>query len=431
MNEKIIVQSDERIVCPKCSHEFSLGDGITRQTIDRHAEEFESMVRQGREELEAHLAREAERKATQHAAEQIAQMQDQVAKAKRAERLAQESLEKARIEGRAALAAEVELERKAMQEDLVRKDVQLNAFREQEIELRRQRQALEDQQRNLEVDLQRRLDEERGKISSAAAQHEAERFSLLEAEYRKKIEDAQRANEDLRRKLDQGSQQLQGEVLELEVERSLATTFFHDLIEEVKKGVRGADVIQTVRTPTGTAAGKIIWEAKRAENWSDKWVQKLKDDQQEAKADLAVLVTTSMPKGVDAPFTRVGDVWVITPQVLRPMAETLRVILLETHKLRQANTGKAEKMELLYGYLTSPTFAQRVRTMLDSFRTMQQDLDAERRAMTKLWARRQTQIDRVTNSMSTVVGELQGLAQDALPSLNSIESLALPGDEDF
>lgn len=422
-DHKIILNADEHIVCPKCAHDFILGEGITRQTIDRHAEEFESLLQSRRAELEAHLTQEAQRKATQMAAEQIAMLQEQVAAAKRSERAVQESIEKIRAEARANAVAEAEQARVALEEDLQRKNLELQNFRAQELALRRQKQELEEQQKNLELDLQRKLDDERSRITAVVSQREAERFALMEAEWKKKIEDAQKSNEDLRRKLEQGSQQLQGEVLELEVEQSLSTSFFHDLIEEVKKGVRGADVIQTVRTPAGITAGRIIWEAKRAENWSDKWLQKLKDDQQEAKAELAVLVTTVMPKGVTEPFTRIGDIWVISPQVLRPMAETLRVIILESHKLRQANVGRDEKIEQLYNYLASPTFAQRMRTVLDTFATMQTELEAEKRAMQKIWARRQVQIDRASKSMTTVVGELQGITMDSLPGLSQIESL--------
>jgi hypothetical protein len=432
MTDKIILDPNETIVCPKCAHEFTLGDGITRQTIDRHAEEFEALLTARRHELEGHLAQEAQRKATQAAALQIAKLQDQVSSAKRAEREAQESIERVREEARAKAVADADQARKALEEDLQRKEDEITGFRAQEIELRRQKQALEEQQRNLELDLQRRLDEERGKITAAVSQREAERFAALEGDWKKKFDDAQKSNDELRRKLEQGSQQLQGEVLELEVEQSLASTFFHDLIEEVKKGVRGADVIQTVRTSAGIPAGKIIWEAKRAENWSDKWLHKLKDDQQEAKADLAVLVTTAMPKGVTEAFTRVGDVWVISPSVLRPMAETLRVILLESHKLRQANLGRTEKVEQLYNYLASPTFSQCIRTVFDTFSTMQVELDAERRAMTRIWAKRQAQIERIAKNMGTVVGELQGIAQESLPDLQQIdtlEALALPAPD--
>jgi hypothetical protein len=214
------------------------------------------------------------------------------------------------------------------------------------------------------------------------------------------------------------------------MEHTLAGAFVHDLIEEVKKGQRGADVLQTVRTPMGQVCGKIIWEAKRAEHWSDKWLQKLKDDQQAAGADIAVLVTTVMPKGVTEAFVRIGDVWVVSPQVMRPVAETLRVTLLEMQRLRLVNTGVSEKMEQLYNYLSSTSFAQRVRTMLESFESMRSDLEAEKRAMQKMWAKRQAQIERVTVSMVTVVGELQAIAHDQLPQLDAIEQLSLPTEID-
>lgn len=423
MNDKIIVRAGEEVACPKCNHLFPLHAGIARQTIDRHAEEFEQASQAYREEISTQLQRDAERKAMKQFTGQIGQLQEQLATARRSEREAKEAIDKACAAAREKVIADVTQERRALEEDLARKADEVQRLRSQELDLRRQKQELEEQKRNQELELQRKLDEERAKLSQQIGEREAERFRMVEAEYKKRLDDVQKANEDLRRKLDQGSQQLQGEVLELHVEQSLTTTFFHDQIEEVKKGVRGADVIQTVRTPTGAVAGTIIWEAKRAENWSDKWLEKLKDDQQEAKADLAVLVTTALPKGAEGPFLRLGDVWVITPQVLKPMAETLRVILLECHKLRQANTGKNERIELLFNYLASPVFSQRMRTVLDSTTTMQSDLEAEKRAFNKIWAKRQAQIDRISKCMGTVIGELQAISQDALPSLQRIDAL--------
>lgn len=178
----------------------------------------------------------------------------------------------------------------------------------EELALRAEKRPLEEGQQNLQLELQRQLDTERQKIQAQVSASEVEKFKLKEAELRKQIEDARRANDELTRKLEQGSQQLQGEVLELELEHTLKAAFRHDRIEEAKKGVMGADVIHTVCTTTGQECGRIIWEAKRAENWSEKWVQKLKDDQRETKADLAVLVTTAMPKGSKEVFCLVDDV---------------------------------------------------------------------------------------------------------------------------
>lgn len=429
MDKKITIAADETIVCPSCNHQFSLDQGITRHTIERYESDYAQSVAAQRKELEASVSREAERRVSKLFTDQVAKLNEDLADVRKAEQQALAQIEKVQIEVRARAVADFALEKKALADELEDKNKQVQTFRENEFALRKQRQQLEEQQANLKLELERQLDEARKVLTEQISNREAERFSYIEAEYKKKIDDAQKANEDLRRKLDQGSQQLQGEVLELELENMLASVFFHDLIEEVKKGQRGADVLQTVRTAAGQTCGKIIWEAKRAENWSDKWLQKLKDDQQSVGADIAVLVTTVMPRGVTDSFCRVGDVWVVNPQVMRPVAETLRVILLEGQRLKLVNTGRNEKMEQLYNYLSSAQFAQRMRTMLDGLEAMRSDLESEKRAMQKIWAKRQMQIERVTGSMTNVVGELQGIAQDQLPQLESMLELDAIGSD--
>lgn len=429
MSPKIIIAADESIVCPKCDHHFSLDQGITRQTIERYESEFEQAFAAQRKEMEDAMAKEAERKASKHFADQISRLKEELGDTRKAEKEARALIAKTQAEAKAKAQEEFAQEKKSFTDELAEKEAKLKQFRDQELDLRKQKKQLEEQQANMQLDLQRKLDEERARMTDQIGQKEAERFSLIEAEYRKKIEDAQRANEDLRRKLEQGSQQLQGEVLELELEHMLESAFFHDLIEEVKKGQRGADVVQTVRTPMGQICGKIIWEAKRAENWSDKWLQKVKDDQQAANADIAVIVTTVMPKGITESFCRIGDVWVVSPQVMRPVAETLRVILLEAQRLKLVNTGRNEKMEQLYNYLSSAQFAQKVRTMLEGFESMRMDLESEKRAMQRIWAKRQTQIERVTGSMVNVIGELQAIAQEQLPQLDSMMELEAIGND--
>ena len=427
--KKIIVSADEIIVCPSCSNEYQLAQAISRHTIERYEQEFSDALANEKKELEETLAKEAERKANKLFLEQINKLKEDLADVRKAEQDARALVAKAEADARAKAVEAFAQEKLAMAEELAAKNKQLGTFREQELALRRQKQELEEKQANFQIEFERKLDDERTRLATQISSREAERFSLVEAEYKKKIDDAQKANEGLRRKLDQGSQQLQGEVLELELEHMLQSAFFHDQIDEVKKGQRGADVIQTVRTASGQICGKIIWEAKRAENWSDKWLQKLKDDQQEALADIAVLVTTAMPKGVSESFCRMGDVWIVSPQVMRPVGETLRVILLESQRLKQVNTGRNEKMEQLYNYLASPQFAQRIRSMLESFETMRADLDAEKRAMQRIWAKRQAQIDRLTGSMTSVVGELQAIAQDQLSQLDDVLVLESIDDE--
>lgn len=427
MNKKIIIAADEIIVCPKCDHHHPISESITRQTIERYANEFDAVFEAQKKEIEAGIEKEAERKVTKQFSEKITLLQEQLEDSKLAEEETKKIIVKAQEEAKLKANAQFESEKKAIAEELLEKGKELDQFRTQELELRKQMRLVDERQANMEIELQRKLEEERVKMTENISTLEATRFSFKEAEYKKKIEDALKANEDLTRKLNQGSQQLQGEVLELELEHILATSFLHDKIDEVKKGQRGADVVQTVMTVQGQACGKIIWEAKRAENWSEKWLTKLKDDQQEALADIAVLVTTVMPKGVDEVFFRVGDVWIVSPHVIKPVAEMLRVVLLEANKLKLVNTGRNEKMELLYNYLSSAQFSQKIRTMLDAFESMRTDLEKEKRAVQGIWSKRQIQIERVTASMITVVGELQGIAHEALPQIESIETLEAIG----
>ena len=428
MNKKVILSAHEAVVCPSCSHQFALDQGIARQTIERYEQEFSDALANEKKELEESLAKEAERRATRLFTEQITKLKEDLADVRKAEQDARALVKRVEAQAKANAEEIFAKEKSALTEELAAKNSQLAIFREQELALRRQKQELEDKQANFQVEFERKLDEERIRLSNQIGNRESERFALIEAEYKKKIDDAQKANEDLRRKLDQGSNQLQGEVLELELEHTLRSAFFHDRIDEVKKGQRGADVIQTVCTASGQECGKIIWEAKRAENWSEKWLQKLKDDQQEANADIAVLVTTAMPKGSSEAFCRMGDVWVVNPQVMRPVAETLRVILLESQRLKLVNTGRNEKMEQLYNYLASPQFAQRIRAMLESFVVMRTDLEAEKRAMQRIWAKRQSQIDRLTGSMTSIVGELQSIAHDHLTQLDNVLELEAIAD---
>ena len=430
MSTKIIINSDETIVCPQCSEKFPLDQGITRQTIEKYGNEFEKeLVKRGKER-EGEIAKDAEKRASKSYSLKILELESKLDEKEASLKQTQSLLLEARKKARAKAQEEFELERRSLQEDLSQKEEALKKLRENELGLRKEKQKLEEEKQNLELENQRKLDAERQKIQEKMAKTEAEKFRLKEAEYRKKLDDAQKVNDELTRKLEQGSQQLQGEVLELELEEVLRSSFPHDKIEPVRKGARGADVLQKVFTPNAQLCGTIIWEAKRAENWSDKWIQKLKDDQLEANAELAVLVSTHLPKDVDDPFTMMGGIWVRSHQLIRRVAETLRLMLIEANKLKLVSVGKSEKMELLYNYLSSPQFAQKIRSVIETFISMKTDLDREKNAMLRLWKKRESQISRVVNSMSGMIGELQGIAQDSLPQLESIEQLSLPSAED-
>jgi hypothetical protein len=226
--------------------------------------------------------------------------------------------------------------------------------------------------------------------------------------------------EELKRKAEQGSQQLQGEVLELELESLLRAKFPQDIIEPVAKGEFGGDVIQRVIGPLGKVCGTILWESKRTKNWTDSWLAKLRDDQRSAKAEVALIVSQVLPKGVEA-FDLVEGVWVTEPRCAIPVAITLRQSLIEISMARQAGEGQQTKMELVYEYLTGPRFKQRIGAIVEKFSDMQEDLEKERKTMTRLWAKREEQIRGVVYATAGMYGDLQGIAGKSFQEIEGLE----------
>lgn len=416
MSRKIIIDAFDRVACPHCGKEFILQDAITQQLIERYESEYESMLEGERRQLRDTLVADADRAAAKRFDAQIVQLQDQLA-----QRDAATVKMKAQLEATAQRAAEEALrdsaeKARALQEELKAKDERLAAYREAELTLRKQKSELEEKQKEMALEIQREVDAQRKRIEDSTA----ESYRLREAEWRKKIDDAQKANEDLKRKLEQGSQQLQGEVLELEIEGLLSAAFPFDGIEPVKKGARGADVIQTVRLRSGAVCGRVVWETKRAENWSNAWVPKLKDDQQAAGGELAVLVSTAFPAGIGEPMVMYDGVWLVRPDLVRALAEALRTVLIESQRQKAISAGKGESMEAVYNYITSAQFAQKVRGVVDAYQQMRDDLDKEKSAMQRLWKKREGQLERVTSNMLGICGELQGVSEEALPQLDDI-----------
>jgi hypothetical protein len=423
MTHPIILDAAEPIACPKCAHAFALQEGISAQTIERYAEDFDRSFAERSKALEAQLTAAAKRRAEREAAQQVNALKEQAAAAEAAAQAARAQLDRVREEAKALAKEQFEIEVRSMREALAEKEQGLASLRNGELELRRQLRDAEEKRHGQELEYQRKLDAERKRIEERARAAAGEEFGRREAEYRAKLESAQREAADLKRKLEQGSQQTQGEALELGLEAMLRNAFPMDAIEPVPKGVTGADLLQRVRSGSGQMCGTIVWEAKQTKNWQAGWIQKLKDDQQQVGAEIAVLVTAAMPRDAREPFVREADVWVARFDAARPLAEALRTTLLEMHKLRLANTGRNEKMELVYNYICSPQFAQRVRAMVDGFNAMRQDLEAEKAAMQRLWKKREGQLGRLTGGMLGVVGDLQGIGQEALPQLGGIAEL--------
>lgn len=416
MTRTLTLPADATISCPRCRAAFPLAEGIAGNVIESYAEAAERERRRLAEELREEAAAEARR--------QLAREHDRAVAALR-EELDLARAEAGERERRAAEAAQERTERLAA--DLAARDAQVAELRARETDLHRQQRELADRAQALELETERRLAAERSQIAERAEAQAAERHLLRLRELEKKLEDAQRANEDLARKLQQGSSQLHGEALELELERQLAEAFPHDRIEGVKKGQRGADVLQEVRLVSGTSCGRIVWEAKNAANWSKGWIDKLKEDQQANQAELAVLVATARPAELGESFGLHQGVWVVPPALALPLAQALRQTLLEAQKHRAVAAGRDDHAAALLDYLTSPQFANRLRGVAEAYQTLQGDLLRERTAMERIWKRREAQLDRVVKNLMGMGGEIEAITRHELPGL---APLALPEGEE-
>ncbi|MBN9353674.1 MAG: DUF2130 domain-containing protein, partial [Hyphomicrobium denitrificans] len=233
---------------------------------------------------------------------------------------------------------------------------------------------------------------------------------------------------DLKRRAEQGSQQLQGEVLELELEAMLLSRFPRDAIEPVPKGEFGGDVLHRVVGSQNQVSGTILWELKRTKNFSDAWLAKLREDQRSAKAEISLLVTSALPKGVVA-FDLIDGVWVAETRCALAVAVVLRQSLIELAMARDSGEGQKTKVELVYQYLTGPRFRQRVEAIIEKISDMQTDLDRERKAMTRLWAKREAQIRGVVESTVGMYGDLQGIAGRSLQEIDGLDLELLDGPD--
>ncbi len=322
--------------------------------------------------------------------------------------------------------ASVQQEKTAAEALLQDRNDKLLAAQKTELELRRERQQLQDEKERFELDKQRAIDAERATIREAA-QNDADAQSRLKiAEKDKTISDLQVKLQAALRQAEQGSQQLQGEVQELELESLLRSAFPQDSIEPVPKGEHGGDVIHRVAAPNGQNCGTILWESKRTKNWSDLWLAKLREDQRAAKAEIALIVSQTLPKGVET-FDLIDGVWVSSHRCAIPVAIALRYSLIELAAARQAGEGQQTKMDLVYQYLTGPRFRHRIEAIVEKFGDMHADLDKERKTMTKLWARRAEQIRCVVEATAGMYGDLQGIAGKTLQEIEGLDLPALLG----
>lgn len=413
--------TEPTIVCPSCKTEIKLTESLAAPLIESTRRRYEQQIAS----KDADIAkREAAVKAQQAAiAKAKEEIDEQVAARLKTERasITAEEAKKARV----AIGLDLEQKTRELSElndVLKQRDQKLAEAQKAQAELIRKQRELDDAKREMELTIETRVQESLAVTREQAKKEAEESLKLKVAEKEQTIASMQKQIEELRRRAEQGSQQLQGEVQELELEAMLREKFPFDSIEPVPKGEHGGDAIQRVAGQMGQPCGAILWESKRTKNWTDSWLAKLREDQRSAKAELAIIVSQALPKDIDT-FSLIDGVWVTSYRCALPVAIALRHSLIELAASRTAGEGQQTKMELVYQYLTGPRFRHRVQAIVEKFADMQEDLDKERRMMTKQWSKREQQIRLVIESTAGMYGDLQGIAGK---TLQEIEGLSLP-----
>jgi hypothetical protein len=422
-----MLMNEPVIHCPTCRTEIKLTESLAAPLIAETRRQFEQTLAA----KDAEVAKRETALKTRESALAVAKasVDEQVAAKLKAERQSIVA-EEAR---KAKLLAASDLEQKTkelveLQEVLLQRDVKLAEAQQAQADLLRKQRELDDAKREMDLTIEKKVQESLTSVRDKAKLEAEEALKLRVQEKEEQIASMGKQIEELRRKAEQGSQQLQGEVLELELESLLRSKFPMDSIEPVPKGEFGGDALQRVLGVSGQNCGTILWESKRTKNWSDGWLAKLRDDQRSANAELALLVSTALPKGVTA-FDHVDGIWVAEPRCAIPVAIALRQSLIEIAKVRQAGDGQQTKMELVYDYLTGPRFRHRIEAIVEKFSDMQSDLDKERKATTRLWAKRELQIRGVIESTVGMYGDLQGIAGKALQEIEALSPPALEAPE--
>jgi hypothetical protein len=403
---------DLKIICPNCKTEIKLTESLAAplvESVKRDYAERESMLRD-------------RERACAKAEETIEDRISQTLKHER-EMIAAEEARKARL----AIAADLDRRTKEvgeLEELLKQKDARLAEAQGAQAEVIKKLRELDDARRELNLTVEKGIQAGLSNARDQACREVEERMKLRVMEREQTIAAMQRQIEELNRRAEQGSQQLQGEVQELELEALLRAKFPRDTIEPVPKGEHGGDVLHHVVGPLGQDCGTILWEAKRTKNWSDSWLTKLRDDQRTAKAEAAIIVSQALPKDVDSFDFREG-IWISHPRVALPVAIAIRKTLIEVSMARKAAEGQQTKTDLVYQYINGPSFRQRVQAIVEAFSSMLEDLDKERKVISKQWAKREEQIFLVMQGTVGMYGDIQGIVGNALPEIEGLELRAL------
>jgi len=411
-----MTNTEQKIKCPKCGESISIDAVLTHQIEERIRQDYENTQKDKEEKL---IEKENKLKKQTLEIEKRKKEADLIIAKQVVSKVNEEKLKlykEAKTEAENEQGAKTAL----LEEQLKGKEEKLAQATKNEIELRKEKIKLDEEKQAFELEKMRQLEEEKKTITEEATRKATEQQQYVIAQLEKRLTDATKAKDDLARKLEQGSQQTQGEVLELELEEILKTEFPQDDIVPVPKGVRGADIIHRIIDRSGRLCGQIIWESKKTKAWSEGWIQKLKDDQRAIKADLAVIVSIVLPTDIKGFALRDG-VFVCDIKLAVNLASLLRYDLLKVSEANRALTGKDEKRDVVYAYVNSVDFKQRIQTIAEAFIEMKNDIDKEKRSYQAIWAKREKQVQRVIDNTFGIYGDLKGLTGGTLQEIKLLE----------
>ena len=403
---------NDKITCPNCGHCFDVEEALSGKLEARFKAEYERKVAEQAEIFNS------EKKKLEEERNKLAEQKEKHDENIKAELSKALELERKKIEKRASESFEEKI--KSLQEENEKRKSENKALREKEVSLMRQEAELKEKQEELSIQVEKQLLEKQREIEDKARAKERESFELEKIKLLKQIDDNKKLAEEMKRKAEQGSMQLQGEVQELALEELLSKSYPFDKVQEVPKGVRGADCIQTVINSIQQECGSIVYESKRTKNYANDWIDKLKQDQITCKAELAVLVTETMPSDMDR-FGERDGVWICGFHEVRSLSFVLRQMLIKTQSVKISQENKGDKMELLYTYLTSNEFVQNIKRIVENYDGMIDQLNSEKKAMHKIWASREKQIWVVQENIAALFGSIKGIAGKELETSNVLQ----------
>ena len=402
----------DKITCPNCGHQFDVEEALSGKFEAHYKAEFEKkMEEQGKRMQHEKEKLEDEKKML----ERLKEQQEDILKIQLNKALEQESI---KIRKRAMEYYEEKMNSLEQENDKRKQENKL--LKEKEVLLMRKEADLKEKQEELQLNVEKQLLERQKEIEDKARAKERENFELEKIKLLKQIEDNKKLAEEMKRKAEQGSMQLQGEVQELALEDLLMRNYPFDKIAEVPKGIRGADCIQYVVNSLQQNCGSIVYESKRTKNFANDWIDKLKQDQVTCKADVAILVTETMPSDMER-FGEKNGVWICGYHEVKGLSFVLREMLIKTYAAKLSQENKGDKMELLYHYLTSNEFVQNIKRIVENYDGMIDQLNSEKKAMLKLWAVREKQIWVVQENISALFGSIKGIAGNELETSNVLE----------